>query len=230
LNRGEARTRVRFYLNEPSAAQWTDAQLNELILESNVEWHERITFNAPWQVGAAKQYTWPANQFSASLSTALGSDDIAVTSMFTLESSSAPGRTNKPHTIHPAQTLAELYSEDSHDSYQNKRTPYRWFALGDTLYLWPISTDALYLWMHYIPVVHTLAADGDELLSIDAGASSYTTRANDLICMNAALKAKPQVEDSLNPLAQMYQVRQRAFLKTITATRQIMEPQRIARG
>ena len=235
MNRGEARTRTRLYLNERTAAQWSDAELDDLLLDAENEVFEEIVFVRPDIFTKVKRFNLAANAFSVDLSTQTDTGGVAlgeywkILGLFVVPENSAAGRTNMPRPFYPAQSLVDLYKEPRSSNYDVKGSDEQWLEHGGSLYVNPVSSTARYLWIHLLPRLNVTSADGNVLLSVDAGSSSPIVQAHDLIPMMAAIKALSSVKDQPGVLATTYSMRRKALLNLLQSSTNAMEPRRVGR-
>ena len=238
MNRGEARTRCRVYLNERSAAQWSDTELDDLLLEAEREVYEEIVAKAPQLFTKVARFTWSGDTFSIDLSAQLDSTAAAlgdywhVRALFTLEKNAAPGRTNQPIPFYPAQNMVDLWI-DTHAANQvissRNALGEQWLEDGGTMYIHPVPQNDRYLWIHLLPRLNVTSTDAMVLLSIDSGTSSPIVEMHELIPILAAVKALASVRDAPQSLGLIYKRRLDAALKMLGPTSNRMEPRRVGR-
>lgn len=238
MNLGEARTLVRFYINEPAAAQWTDANLNSLIVSANNEIYSLIVTRATDLFLRTVRFTYAANATSLTLDTA--TDAITSTAigrwlkwltLIQVESNADFSATNAPYRLDVSHKLWDLYERPVDVRFQNASAnaglgEFRWCLQGRKLHIYPIPPADIYLIAHIIPAVFAPTSDAHQLLSLDSGSTGELTEHHELIPMLAALKARINVDDDTQSLRQLYQEKRKILDELLGAMQQLAEPKR----
>lgn len=196
----EARERVRLLINEKSAAQWSNDEIDDFIAHANAEVYSLICSATPDYFRKRVRVTYPSETFSITLDTATDSITSAavgrwekILAVFALPSNDDISTANLPVPLEPATGLSELWANGGSlaaDPYLQDQS-----LVGVGYYLIqqrelivsPLQTSDSYLWIHLVPSVHTPANDAEHLLSVDAGVTGELTQHHDFICHLAAL-------------------------------------------
>jgi hypothetical protein len=240
VNLGQCRTRTRFYLNEDVAAQFTDAQVNDMIVAANQEIYAWLVAHAPDLFLREDRFTWTANTVRLVLDTVVPADGgtigrwLKIMSLFRLTSSGDVSATNYSSRLEKRDSIWELYDQHTTDAAtvsasSTTGSNFRFAQVGRTLFMLPIPSIDIYLWTHMIPVVFDPAADANQLLSIDAGTTAEYTEHHDLIAMLAALKCMCNTRDQsgLGTLSMLYQAKRKAAEETFGTLQLVMEPRKV---
>lgn len=182
MTRLQARTRVRYHINEvDTQTKWADDELNSYLDQANDDTHRRVARVAPEHLATTvSAWPWPADtEFQditgANKLTAGGSEFVRITKVKYSVSSGTFGSSNIPTTIPfvGPDELPTLYAAGS----------YHCAMSGPNLYIAPYATSLLYLQVQWIALLAAMAQDTDNLLG---GKLLHTHK---LICIKAALMA-----------------------------------------
>lgn len=232
MNLGTARESVRFYVNEPVAAHFSDARLNALIVDANYElaalamtkcqdtFVRVVRVNVP--AGSQKlsnlntvndiDTTTPVGRWATILGVVLLADGAVA--------SDPSDYLDIP--LEPVHYITNLWKPIE----QQARYAYKF--LRRDMWLWPIPKQDLQLRIVIVPIVATPVVDADLLLSIDNVAVELPEWA-ELVPMLAALKAKAGVPDELAALSALYKLKLQTFTDSMGLTQQRQQPSRVGR-
>ena len=240
MNLGTCRTRTRFYLNEDVAAQFTDAQVNDMVVAANQEIYAWLVSRAPDLFLREDRVTWPANTVRLVLDTAVPADGgtigrwLKIMTLFRLTTTGDVSTSNAPARLEKRDSLWELYDRFTTDQSTVSTTSttgsnFRFAVVGRTLFILPIPTIDLYLWTHMIPVVFDPTADANNLLSIDGGTTAEYPEHHDLVAMLAALKCMCNTRDQggMSTLSMLYMAKRKAAEETFGTLQNVMEPRKV---
>ena len=231
MDLSSARTRVRDYLNEQEAAEWSDAQLDRLIVQSNFDVYHILTDINPWLFAKNYRFAYGADATSVSLGSVTPSGGGSIDSfedvlaVFTLPSDASPSSSNSPIPVVQADHLADLYSTRS-DQVGTRRSA-KWFVVEDDFYMSPFSTTQRTVWVWITPVVFSPSASGHHLLSTDAGSSGNYDQFHELIVLLSAARAKSCVDDQMSLIWGLYQHKLSIVKSKTNPTRSRMVPSKV---
>ena len=235
MNRGQARTRARLYLNERSAAQWSDSELDDLLLAAEREVFEEIVSARGDLFTKVARFNWAANTFSIDLSATTDTSSAAlgdywkILGVFTVPDNADAGRTNMPNPLYSAVNLVDLYIDAKSNIGDRLVDSTQWLEHGGNLYMNPVPSSDRYIWIVLMPKLNVTGSDSHVLLSIDGGSSSPIVEAHDLVAMLAAIKASSSVNAQPGLLAPTYTRRLKSLLKLLQSSANSMEPRRVGR-
>jgi hypothetical protein len=235
MNLGEARTRVRFFINEPTAAQWTDADIDGLIIAANREVYADIvartidyfhkTVRVKYTPGAVFLDLAAATDLDAGGTVGNWSRIIAV---FTLQSDDDPSTSNVPQVVPVAEDLLSLYDSGrvgpNEDPWNNVITSGGSYKVcANNLFLYPFNSEDQYLWIHLVPRVT------DVVVGVDAGnlLDGYLTQHHDIIPMLAAIDILVNVGEDSTDLKSRFSRRFQTMIDTIGLQQQSQSPTRV---
>jgi len=235
-----ARSRVRFFINEPSAAQWTDAKLDELIVSANREVYSDICARTVDYFHKEVRVTYPASTVSIVLDTATDEAAAPATvgrwvrllAIFELDTQAVPSSTNIPTLMPVAEHVTDLYQSSvvgpNEDPWNQVITSDKqWKLYGRNLFLYPFDDATVNLWVHLIPQVFDPTANAHELLSIDAGTTGELSEYHDIIPMLAAIDILMNVGEESSDLRTRYARKFQSLIETLGLQQQSQSPSRV---
>tara|TARA_R110002020_G_scaffold291110_6_gene506595 strand:+ start:98 stop:799 length:702 start_codon:yes stop_codon:yes gene_type:complete len=231
MDLSSARTRVRDYLNEQEAAEWSDAQIDRLVVQSNFDVYHILCDINPWLFAKNYRFSYPSDSLSVSLGSVTpsggGSIDSFedVLSVFTLTSDASPSSSNHPSRVVQSDHLADLYQ--ARQDRVGTRRALKWFVVEDDFYMTPFSTDARTVWIWITPVVFSPSADAHDLLSTDGGSSGNYDQFHELIVLLSAARAKACVDDQMSLVWGLYQHKLSIVKSKTNPTRSRMVPSKV---
>lgn len=188
MNLGEARALVRLYINEPKAAHWTDAQLNQLISLANLDVFHQIVAQTPDVYTAFNQFLVPTNTQTLDFGDQRyvylnNTKQSACTQVLCVAASKerfvlatqanafgAPGTNTVP--LMPMTKVVDLLTHspnpDGYSAGVNNGYPTSYKIINNRVILFaPVPQQAFYLWMWFVPMLAengTLTSDAAPLL------------------------------------------------------------------
>jgi len=238
----DARARVRFFVNEPSAAQWTDAKLNNLIVAANREIYSDICARTVDYFYKRVRVTYPGNSVSIELN---DTDDQStagpvlkvgrwtrVIGLFELDEQADPSPTNGASVMPVAEDIIELYQGSVTGPAEDPWTQIaggsrQWKLYGRNLFVYPMSSTDLFLWIHMVPVVFDPIADANQLLSLDSGTTGELLEHHDIIPMLAAIDILVNVGEDSTDLRSRYVRKFQTLVDTLGLQQQSQAPSRV---
>jgi hypothetical protein len=233
MNLGEARTRVRFFINEPTAAQWTNTELNDLIKAANREVYADIVARTIDYFHKTVRVKYPAGSVSIDLAAATREDGGAtvgnwsrIIAVFRLGSNDSPSSSNLPQVVPVAEDMLTLYdtgltgpNEDPWTNIVSVDNNYK--ICANELFLYPFSDEDQYLWIHMVPRITDLVDDTSNLLD------GYLTQHHDIIPMLAAIDILMNVGEDSSDLKSRFSRRFQTMIDTIGLQQQSQAPTRV---
>lgn len=233
MNLGEARTRVRFFINEPTAAQWTDADLDGLIVAANREVYADIVARTIDYFHKTVRVKYTPGLVSLDLAAATDLDAggavgnwSRIIAIFKLQSDADPSSTNVPQVVPVAEDMLSLYDSGrvgpSEDPWNNIITSGGTYKVcANKLFVYPFSATDEYLWIHFVPRVTDPSVDGSTLLD------GYLTQHHDIIPMLAAIDILMNVGEDSTDLKSRFSRRFQTMVDTIGLQQQSQSPTRV---
>tara|TARA_R110002020_G_scaffold444640_1_gene656275 strand:- start:197 stop:910 length:714 start_codon:yes stop_codon:yes gene_type:complete len=229
----EARTRVRFFINEPTAAQWTDTELDGLIIAANREVYADIVARTIDYFHKTVRVKYTPGLVSLDLA---GAEDLdaggtvgnwsRIIAIFKLQSDADPSSSNVPQVVPVAEDLLSLYDsgrvgpdEDPWNGVINSGGSYK--VCANMLFLYPFSDSDEYLWIHFVPKVTDPSGGGSVLLD------GYLTQHHDIIPMLAAIDILMNVGEDSADLKSRFSRRFQTMVDTIGLQQQSQSPTRV---
>ena len=229
----DARGRVRFFINEPTAAQWTDADLNGLIIAANREVYADIVARTIDYFHKTARIKYESGEVKVDLPGATDlenggtvGDWSRIIAIFRLQSDAEPSSSNVPQTLPVAEDMLSLYdsgrtgpNEDPWNNVVGTQGNYK--VCADNLFVYPFSEVDQYLWIHFVPRVTDVSADADFLLD------GYLTQHHDIIPMLAAIDILVNVGEDSTDLKSRFSRRFQTMIDTIGLQQQSQAPTRV---
>lgn len=240
MNLTAATTRVRLLVNEKSAAQWQDAEVQGFIKEANNEVFSAIAMSTVDYFHKRVRVTYPAETFGLTLDTA--TDNIAaaavgrwerILAVFALPNNAAASSTNKPVRVEVAEGLTELWNdtdtsfEDPYTQDGNLTGLLRYRINQRSLILAPYQKQEKYLWIHLIPRVFEPTTGAHNLLSVDSGTTGELEQHHDVICLIAAIDMLASIKQDTSHLQQRLLSKRTTMIQALGLQQQVQSSSRV---
>jgi len=242
MNLGDARTRTRFFINEPSAASWTNAQIDSLLVAANRKVYNDICARTVDYFHKEVRILYPTSSPHITLDTvtdlittpSLVGRWVKVLGIFEINSDADISDNNTPDLLPVEEHIVDLYNlphsgiEEDPYNQAGSSAGHSYKILGRRLFVYPLYTTAQHLWIHMLPPVHDPAADAELLLSIDGGTTGELLDHHDLIPMWAAVEAMLSVKADASEHEKLYWARFRTMIDILGLTQQGQTPPRVS--